>query len=58
MANTIYRLVRADRQFRRDCEKAAAKARRAAERARGRIETAEEKELERHRKKMAEINAL
>ncbi len=56
MVMSIFQRVRADRQFQRDCEKAAAKARRATERARDRLDAAEEKEVERHRKKMAELD--
>lgn len=48
--------IQRDAQFRRDCDKAQAKANRAAKRVEDRLMAAEEKEVARHRKVMAEIN--
>jgi len=54
---TAWQQIKLDEQFRRDCAKADAKANRAVERAKERLWAAEEKEIRRHQKRMAEIDA-
>ncbi|MBY3543657.1 hypothetical protein HFN71_28655 [Rhizobium laguerreae] len=56
MAHVPWALIREDAQFQRECEMADKKANKAAKRVKDRLMAAEEKEVERHRKAMAEID--
>lgn len=51
----IYERIKADAQFHNECDAAQRKAEKAAERLRKKLSAAEEKEIIRHRKVMAEI---
>lgn len=56
MAGLLDDRIRADQQFRADCEKAAARAARAMNRARDRLSSEEGKERERHCRTMADLD--